>query len=252
MKKVTALDSENKNYEEYENFENDYETSNQRDGSFKPNQNHRSNTYGNNFNPRINQHYAAQTGGNYYDPKATNRRDSNPYQSTYNDNVMIQHGSQNYNDGRRNDSNDSKLKHERDRACILQCFFQELRMVKTVFYFHFFCCCFVMTIWDWSGFNFYKSHTKPFYTFLIISPLHQTNNEGFPDKHKALHVLTKELRDRELKDFYTDSIQECFQMIDTDSKFHRDNCLYSKTLITCLADRAKMNCADWDGETILI
>lgn len=78
--------------------------------------------------------------------------------------------------------------------------------------------------------------------------LFQTNSEGFPDKHKALHILTKELRDRDLKDFYTDSIQECFHMIDIsgDPKLHRDKCLYSKTIIGCLAERAKMNCADWD------
>lgn len=130
MKKVTRSDSESKNYDEYENFENDYETTNHREGSSRQNQNHRLNTY---FNPRINQRYDAQTGGNNNEPKATNRRDSNPYQSTYNDYVMIQQN-RNHNDGRRNDSNDSNLKHERDRACILQCFFQELRMVKTVFF----------------------------------------------------------------------------------------------------------------------
>ena len=67
-----------------------------------------------------------------------------------------------------------------------------------------------------------------------------------------MHVLTKELRDRELKDFYTDSIQECFHMINinADPKLHRDNCLYSKTLIMCLADRAKMNCTDWDANSV--
>ena len=79
----------------------------------------------------------------------------------------------------------------------------------------------------------------------------QTNAEGFPDKHKALHVLTKELRDRELKDFYASSVHECFHMIDMDPKRHRDNCFYSKTVLSCLAESAKMNCADWDGETVI-
>lgn len=90
--------------------------------------------------------------------------------------------------------------------------------------------------------------SAPFFFSFLSS---QTNNEGFPDKHKALHVMTKELRDRELKDFYTDSIQECFHMMDIDPKLRRDNCFYSKNLITCLAERAKMNCADWDGETVI-
>lgn len=143
MKKVTQSDSDTKNYDEFENFDNDYEMpSNHRDadkaGNSRRNNNERpSNTYGNNFNPRINQHYDAQTGGNYNDPRTNDRRDANPYQLTYNDNNNVNnrnnfYGSQNHNDGRRNDSTD--LKH--DRACVLQCFFQELKMVRRTFLFH--------------------------------------------------------------------------------------------------------------------
>lgn len=141
MKKVTQSGSDAKNYDEYENFDNDYETSNRRDSNredtSRSSSNYdRANTFGNNFNPRINQHYDPQTGGNYYDPRANDRRDSNPYQHTYNDNNNFNnrnnnfHGSQNNNDGRRNDSSSSNDKHEKERACILQCFFQELKMVR--------------------------------------------------------------------------------------------------------------------------
>jgi hypothetical protein len=143
MRKVTLSDSDSKSYVEYENFEDDYETSNHRSIN-KEEKNRRgsidrSNTYGHNFNPRINQHYEPQTGGNYNDPRANDRRDSNPYQFTYNDNNNANnrnnfYSSRNNNDGRRNDSNDSNLRHERDRACILQCFFQELKMVKKNFF----------------------------------------------------------------------------------------------------------------------
>lgn len=81
--------------------------------------------------------------------------------------------------------------------------------------------------------------------------MQQTSEDGFPERHKTLNILTKELKDRELKDFYADSIQECFRMVDADSKLHRDNCLYAKSLISCLADRASMNCSDWNGETVI-
>lgn len=138
MKKVTESDSEKKDYDEYENFEADQE-SHRRDlnheDTSRSSSNYdraRPNTFGNDFNPRINQHYQPQTGGNYYDPRFNDRRDSNPYQNTYNDNNNFNnrnnnfYGSRNHNDGRHNTTND---KHEKDRACILQCFFQELKMV---------------------------------------------------------------------------------------------------------------------------
>jgi hypothetical protein len=66
-----------------------------------------------------------------------------------------------------------------------------------------------------------------------------------------INVLATPIRDRELKDFYIDSIQECNRMMNRDPKAHRDNCLFSKNVITCLADRAKMNCADFETESIM-
>lgn len=302
MKKVTQSDS--KNIDGYDNFEDDYESimakprdTLSRKGNTNQN-NDRQNTYGNNFNPRINQHYEAQTGGNYYDTRLNDRRDSNPYQFTYNDNNNNFnnrnnfYGSRNNNDGRRNDSNDSTLV-ERDWACILQCFFHELKMVGillrssnestlkvdvqmvdvnlriykcyTGFVRAFQKLCYsvnfyisrkpiAIIILFRSAFFFYllQSHSPfRFLNYISMFLCTQTNNEGFPDKNKALHILTKELRDRELKDFYSDSIQECFRMMDVDLKLYRDNCLFSKTLTTCLAQRAEENCADWSEETLV-
>ncbi|XP_062562362.1 general odorant-binding protein 71-like [Armigeres subalbatus] len=104
-----------------------------------------------------------------------------------------------------NSSGNGTSNTERDRACMMQCFFQEMKM---------------------------------------------TNNEGFPDKHKVLHVVTKDLRDFDLRDFYTDSIQECFHMISMDNKL-KDKCDYSMKFVMCLADRGQANCNDWDNETIM-
>ncbi|EDS34381.1 conserved hypothetical protein [Culex quinquefasciatus] len=91
------------------------------------------------------------------------------------------------------------------RTCLMQCFFQEMKM---------------------------------------------TNSDGFPDKHKVLHVVTKDLRDHELKDFYVDSIQECFHMIGMDNKL-KDKCDYSMKFVTCLAERGQANCNDWENEAIM-
>lgn len=85
-----------------------------------------------------------------------------------------------------------------------------------------------------------------------VSLTAQANDEGFPDRNRMISVMTKQLRDKELRDFYVDSIQECSRMVSQDDpKVQRDNCLYSKGLIICLTERAKMNCADWNAETVL-
>ncbi|XP_058830501.1 general odorant-binding protein 71 [Topomyia yanbarensis] len=137
----------------------------------------------------------------YYDDDPQGRYGNN-YQQTdrYN---RERNGFMNSNGN--NSSNNASGSLERDRACLMQCFFQEMKM---------------------------------------------TNNEGFPDKHKVLHVVTKDLRDSELRDFYTDSIQECFHMISMDNKL-KDKCDYALKFVTCLADRGQANCNDWENETIM-
>lgn len=92
---------------------------------------------------------------------------------------------------------------ERDRACLMQCFFEELKA---------------------------------------------TNAEGFPEKHKVLHVITKDIREHELREFYVDSIQECFHMLALDNRL-KDKCDYSMRFVTCLSDRFESNCDDWDTVT---
>lgn len=150
MKKVTQSEDDIKNYDEYENFENNFESkSNNRDSNSNKDGNSRRNnnnnhlfTHSNNIDPLISQQYDPETGGNNYD-RANDRRDANSYQFTYNDNNNFNnrykfYGSQSHDDGHRNDSNDANVQHERDRTCVLQCFFQELKMVRRAFSFYFF------------------------------------------------------------------------------------------------------------------
>jgi hypothetical protein len=161
MKKVTSSDDGDdvRGYDEYENFESvDYEmkdVNNGRggNGGSRDNNNDRMNA-NNNYNPRFNQYdeRSTQTGGNYYemnrprnnrhDPWVQQQQQFNPYQRP----SPYMHGSGNnnyfgsnqqrgdfYNNRahqNKNTNNDNSTdKHERDRACILQCFFQELKMV---------------------------------------------------------------------------------------------------------------------------
>ncbi|XP_055594184.1 general odorant-binding protein 71 [Uranotaenia lowii] len=118
-------------------------------------------------------------------------------------NNFMNNTSSNTNSNSSNNATDAET--QRDRACLMQCFFQEMKM---------------------------------------------TNNDGVPEKQKVLQVVTKDLRSTDLREFYTDSIQECFNMIGLDNKL-KEKCEVSLKFVTCLADRGQANCDDWENETIL-
>jgi hypothetical protein len=168
MKKVTSSDGDEvKSYDEYENFEiGDYEmkdNNNNNGVGGKDNHNDRMNG-NNNYNPRFNQYdeRSTQTGGNYrrthrprndrYDPwqqqQQQQQQPFNPYQTqltspygdgnnnylSNNQRADINHNDSNYNPNKSPNDNSTSDKNERDRSCILQCFFQELKMVLNSFY----------------------------------------------------------------------------------------------------------------------
>lgn len=128
-----------KNYQEYESDDDE-----NRESKFRGNGERREGSSGT-INAPNQRRFDPQTGGNYQEPmmpRTYDRRDQSPYQRPYQDNYQPAnhlYGSQRLNDGHRNGSNDSNLRHERDRGCILQCFFQELKMVKirSIFYLRF-------------------------------------------------------------------------------------------------------------------
>lgn len=80
----------------------------------------------------------------------------------------------------------------------------------------------------------------------------QTNNEDFPDKRKMLQILTKDIREQEVREFYVDSIQECFHMVDNMDNYNRrkNKCDVAMTMMNCLTERAKTNCNDFRGDII--
>lgn len=65
-----------------------------------------------------------------------------------------------------------------------------------------------------------------------------------------LHTLLKNVRERELQTFITDSIRECFRVIEINQV--KDKCEFSKNLATCLTDRGQANCDDWNNGEVLV
>nr|Q5TYJ0.4 RecName: Full=General odorant-binding protein 71; Flags: Precursor [Anopheles gambiae] len=155
--------------------------------------------YGRSHRRRKRQYYGGQTSGSSSSGSAG--------EHSYNGRASPQYGEagQGGNGTRSggNSSSSSSSTIERDRACLMQCFFEEMKA---------------------------------------------TNADGFPEKHKVLHVITKDIREHELREFYVDSIQECFHMLGLDNRL-KDKCDYSMRFVTCLSDRFETNCDDWESVT---
>ncbi|XP_037032545.1 odorant-binding protein 59a [Bradysia coprophila] len=83
----------------------------------------------------------------------------------------------------------------------------------------------------------------------LFQEMKMTNNEGFPDKHKVERLVSQDVRDREMRNFLLDSIQECFHIVEMERR--RDKCVFSKNIVSCLAERAKANCDDYYNETMI-
>lgn len=67
-------------------------------------------------------------------------------------------------------------------------------------------------------------------------------------------MLTKDVRDREVKEFFLDSIQECFRMVDIMENYRkkRDKCGMAQSLVNCLTERVKANCEDYVDDPMLL
>lgn len=72
----------------------------------------------------------------------------------------------------------------------------------------------------------------------------QLNGLDYPDRHKVMYVLTRDIRDRELRNFYVDTVQECFRYLELQRR--PDKCQFSRDLINCMNEYAKGYCDDWD------
>lgn len=58
-----------------------------------------------------------------------------------------------------------------------------------------------------------------------------------------MRTISKDVRDMELKEFYGDSVHECFHILEMEHS--RDKCGFAGHLVTCLTERAKANCDDY-------
>ncbi|GBP46502.1 General odorant-binding protein 71 [Eumeta japonica] len=75
----------------------------------------------------------------------------------------------------------------------------------------------------------------------------KTDENGMPDRYMVNHVLLKDVRSEDLKDFLQESIEECFKYYITVDR-NPDKCEFSKNLMMCLSEKGRSNCDDWKDD----
>ncbi|KAL7736072.1 hypothetical protein ACLKA6_003809 [Drosophila palustris] len=99
----------------------------------------------------------------------------------------------------------------------------------------------------------------------FFEEMNMVDANGQPDRRKVSYLLTKDLRDRALRNFYMDTVQQCFRYLEQ-SRYQSNNnnnnnsnnnnnnnrCGQSRELIKCMAEYAKAQCDDWEEHSNLL
>ncbi|XP_068147450.1 odorant-binding protein 59a [Drosophila tropicalis] len=85
----------------------------------------------------------------------------------------------------------------------------------------------------------------------FFEELNMVDGNGQPDRRKVSYLLTKDLRDRELRNFYMDTVQQCFSYLEN-TRNRNNKCSQSRQLVKCLSEYAKAQCDDWDDHSTLL
>ncbi|XP_026499791.2 uncharacterized protein DDB_G0290685 isoform X1 [Vanessa tameamea] len=81
----------------------------------------------------------------------------------------------------------------------------------------------------------------------FLENLHMTDDSGMPDRYLVTHAFIKDEKNEDLQDFIQESIEECFQILDNENA--EDKCEFSKNLLTCLSEKGRANCDNWNEKT---
>ncbi|EDW74309.1 Odorant-binding protein 59a [Drosophila willistoni] len=85
----------------------------------------------------------------------------------------------------------------------------------------------------------------------FFEELNMVDGNGQPDRRKVSYLLTKDLKDRELRNFYMDTVQQCFSYLEN-TRNRNNKCSQSRQLVKCLTEYAKAQCDDWDDHSTIL
>ncbi|XP_022231895.2 odorant-binding protein 59a [Drosophila obscura] len=79
----------------------------------------------------------------------------------------------------------------------------------------------------------------------FFEEMNMADGNGMPDRRKVSYMLTKDMRDRELRNFFMDTVQQCFRYLEN-SRNRSNKCSQSRDLVKCMSEYAKAQCDDWE------
>ncbi|XP_076667573.1 odorant-binding protein 59a isoform X2 [Andrena cerasifolii] len=70
----------------------------------------------------------------------------------------------------------------------------------------------------------------------LFNELNAVDQKGYPERDLVIPLMSRNIRNPDLKDFVEESIIECFRYLESDRK---DKCEFSQNLLKCLAEKGQ-------------
>ncbi|RZF38723.1 hypothetical protein LSTR_LSTR014381 [Laodelphax striatellus] len=89
---------------------------------------------------------------------------------------------------------------------------------------------------------------EPCIIHCVFQQMRMVGSSSKPDKNSVLSVMTQKIRNPELREFIQDSVNDCFEAVESEPQYQIGKCDFSKKLALCLEEKGQQNCEDWDEE----
>ncbi|XP_016927364.3 odorant-binding protein 59a [Drosophila suzukii] len=86
----------------------------------------------------------------------------------------------------------------------------------------------------------------------FFEEMNMVDGNGMPDRRKVSYLLTKDIRERELRNFFTDTVQQCFRYLESTGRGRHNKCSVSRELVKCMSEYAKAQCEDWQEHASML
>ncbi|XP_011161522.2 odorant-binding protein 59a isoform X2 [Solenopsis invicta] len=93
--------------------------------------------------------------------------------------------------------------------------------------------------------NYDKQQKQTCINQCFFNELNMVDQRGFPEQVSVIQFLTRNIHNPELQDFIEEAVIECFHYLNSDIR--QNKCYFSENLVTCLIDKGKERCEDWDN-----
>ncbi|XP_018357428.1 PREDICTED: general odorant-binding protein 71 isoform X1 [Trachymyrmex cornetzi] len=96
----------------------------------------------------------------------------------------------------------------------------------------------------YDDFENYGKQQEQCITQCFFNELNMVDQRGYPEQVSIIQFMTRNTHNPELQDLIEEAVIECYHYLDSDVR--QNACYFSENLLTCLIDKGKERCEDWD------